>query len=797
MDKQLVQYEASEYYPGTYTGHTQAENYVEIKTDNLTTLRIYVLEPNVLRFRFATEGVFESDFSYGIDPAYQSRNPEITVFELNAEIVIKTESLECRINKKHLYHSIYNKNGDLILEDEKGFHWEEHHKFGGNIVQMSKKVQTGEAYFGLGDKPVEPNLRGKRFKNFGTDQYGYTIDTDPLYKNINFYYGYHNSQAYGIFFDNSFKSYFDFASERRTVTSFWASGGEMNYYFIYGPELINVAEDYTRLTGTPEMPPLWALGYQQCKWSYFPEKEVMDVAGKLRELEIPCDAIYLDIDYMDGFRCFTWDNERFPDPKGMVDRLRDTGFQTMVIIDPGIKIDHEYPVFKEAFEKGYFCRRADGPYVKGKVWPGDCYFPDFTNPEVREWWAGLFKELISETGVAGVWNDMNEPALFEVESKTFPDDVRMDYDGHPCSHRKGHNIYGMQMTRATFEGVKQNLGGKRPLIITRSGYNGLQRYTSVWTGDNLASWEHLLIAHYQTQRLNICGISFCGSDIGGFIGQPSGELFVRWIQQAIFHPFMRTHSSGDHGDQEPWSFGKKYLDHVRRFINIRYRILPYLYTTFYQYHKHGTPMLRPTEFMHHEDASELINKKIECYLGDNILFAPIVQPGSTGRLVHLPEGNWYDYYNHKYYTGNKEYYIDADLDKIPFFVKAGTVFPEFPLMQYTGEKKVEEITLKVFVEEGEHQSYLYCDDYDGYQYESGENRYSRFVVKKEDNSIEIRQEFKSEYIPQHDQFKLVLIGLKYGDKTLEMSVDDKEFISCDPENIVLSRDFSKFLLKLV
>ncbi|MBT8229965.1 MAG: glycosyl hydrolase, partial [Bacteroidia bacterium] len=239
------------------------------------------------------------------------------------------------------------------------------------------------------------------------------------------------------------------------------------------------------------------------------------------------------------------------------------------------------------------------------------------------------------------------------------------------------------------------------------------------------------------------------------------------------------------------------LDHVRRFINIRYRILPYLYTTFYQYHKHGTPMLRPTEFMHHEDAGELISKKIECYLGDNILFAPIVQPGSTGRLVHMPEGNWYDYYNHKYYTGNKEYYIDADLDKIPFFVKAGTVFPEFPLMQYTGEKKVEEITLKVFVEEGEHQSYLYCDDYDGYQYESGENRYSRFVVKKEDNSIEIRQEFKSEYIPQHDQFKLVLIGLKYGDKTLEMSVDDKEFTSCDPENIVLSRDFSKFLLKLV
>ncbi|NNE25745.1 MAG: glycosyl hydrolase, partial [Saprospiraceae bacterium] len=471
-------------------------------------------------------------------------------------------------------------------------------------------------------------------------------------------------------------------------------------------------------------------------------------------------------------------------------------FKTMVIIDPGIKIDREYSVFNEAFEKGYFCRRADGPYVKGKVWPGDCYFPDFTNPEVREWWAGLFSGLIEEVGIAGVWNDMNEPALFEVPNKTFPDDVRMDYDGNPCSHRKGHNIYGMQMTRATYEGVKRSLKGKRPLIITRSGYNGLQRFTSVWTGDNLASWEHLVIAHYQTQRLNISGISFCGSDIGGFIGQPSGELYVRWIQMAIFHPFMRTHSSGDHGDQEPWSFGEKYMDYVRKFINIRYKILPYIYTCFYQYHKNGTPMIRPTEFVHDEDATRLINRKVECYLGDHLLYAPIMQPGSQGRIVHLPSGKWYDYYTHAQYEGDSEYYIEADLNKIPFFIKAGAIFPEFPLMQYTGERAIETLTLKIFLEEGQHKSYLYSDDHDGYSYKDGQYRYAELVMHFSNGILTIEQLYDTAYSTQYQNFKLELIGMDSLKKELDVRIDDQAPIVMNIDALIIPENFRKLDIML-
>jgi alpha-glucosidase len=354
----------------------------------------------------------------------------------------------------------------------------------------------------------------------------------------------------------------------------------MNYYFIYGPLMRSVAEQYAYITGTAEIPPIWALGYQQSKWSYKPEKQVKEIANEFRKRKIPCDVIHLDIDYMDGYRCFTWNKKEFPDPMRMIKQLQKQGFKIVCIIDPGIKVDKNYSVYKEAFEKNYFCRRADGELMEGDVWPGKCNFPDFTNPQVRKWWSTLFEDLI-KAGVRGIWNDMNEPAVFEIG--TFPEDVRHDYDGHPGSHRKAHNIYGMQMARATMTGLKKYLGDKRPLNITRSGFSGVQRYAATWTGDNTASWEHLWLANLMCQRLSMSGISFVGSDIGGFIGNPDGELYVRWLQMAVFHPFCRTHSAGldrDSQPHEPWVYGPRFEFIARKFINLRYRLLPYIYTAF-------------------------------------------------------------------------------------------------------------------------------------------------------------------------------------------------------------------------
>ena len=359
------------------------------KSENNVALQVTVQRDSVLRFRFATVSIFEKDFSYAITK-YASKGYNLLEIEEDpTKYIITTSKLICHISKIDMRTAIFDAlDNTLICEDELGFHWEESYENGGDIVKMSKVSQEGESFYGLGDKPVDINLKGKRFENWVTDSFAFGRETDPIYKAIPFYIGLHHKKAYGIFFDNTFRSFFDFCHERRNITSFWAQGGEMNYYFIYGPNISDVVSNYTDLTGKPhQLPPLWALGFHQCKWSYYPESKVKEVTNKFRKLQIPCDAIYLDIDYMDGFRCFTWNKEYFPDPKRMVKELADDGFKTIVIIDPGIKIDNDYSVYKEGLEKDYFCKRADGPYMKGKVWPGECYFPDFTNPEVREWWS--------------------------------------------------------------------------------------------------------------------------------------------------------------------------------------------------------------------------------------------------------------------------------------------------------------------------------------------------------------------------------------------------------------------------
>jgi len=758
--KHKIEYTEREGHPLEMTHFEMTDTYLECKDNSDLILRVYFISDDILRFRYAVDGRFDPDFSYALDTKYQPAKANVNLQDLGDYLVLQTATLDCTIDKKGFATKICDKQGHVLNEDEKGFHWEKNLEYGGYIVQMTKIRQNDEAFYGLGDKPSQLNIAGKRFTNWGTDEYGFNLDTDPIYKSIPIYYGLHNGFGYGMFFDNTFRAFFDFGNERKDVVSFWAQGGEMNYYFIAGPQLMDVCKKYTLLTGTPEMPPLWSLGYQQCKWSYYPESQVREICSTMRKYEIPCDAIYLDIDYMDGWRCFTWDKERFPDPKKMVAELREDGFKTMVIIDPGIKIDKEYSVFTEGLEKGYFCKRVDGHYVEGKVWPGECYFPDFTRPEVREWWADLYEDLMSNIGVAGVWNDMNEPALFEVESKTFPMDVMHDYDGHPTSHRKAHNIYGMQMARATAEGVKKHNNGKRSLIITRSGYSGLQRYSSVWSGDNIASWEHLWIADVQAQRLAISGISFNGSDIGGFIGQPTGELFVRWIQLGIFHPFCRVHSSGDHGDQEPWSFGDEYAMLFKKFVELRYKILPYLYTAFYDYHKNGTPMLQPLVFFDQSDVAN-IDRDHEFLCGSQMLICPVAKEKELITKVYLPKGDWFDYWSKELYKGGTTASVTAGLDSIPFFIKAGAIIPLYPVQQYVGEKSFDIVEIDAYYLNGTEESIYYEDAHDGYDYEKAGYRLSKLINTGTGSNIIITQDIEGEYSAPYKQYAFNMIGVPF------------------------------------
>ncbi|MGJ8715542.1 MAG: glycoside hydrolase family 31 protein [Maribacter stanieri] len=758
-------------YPNHIVEFSQDSDKIYFTTDNGVVLQITILRGSIIRFRYATNYNFEPDFSYGIDPDATMGYSKLEVVENDTEYIISTARLNILVDKKTLRTQISDLEGTIINEDELGFHWEENYEYGGNTVKLSKITQSGESFYGMGDKAMHSNLKGKRVENWVTDQFAFAKEQDPLYKAIPFYVGLNKGKAYGIYFDNSFRTGFDFSQERRNITSFWADGGEMNYYFIFGPDMSKVVSSYSSLTGTPELPPMWSLGFHQSKWSYYPESNVKEIASDFRKHRIPCDAIYLDIDYMDGFRCFTWDKNHFPDPKRMISELEEDGFKTVVMIDPGIKVDRDYWIYNEALENDYFCKRGDGPLMHGKVWPGECNFPDFTNPAVREWWAELYKEFMSDLGVHAVWNDMNEPAVMEVPTKTAPLDTRHNYDGHPCTHRKAHNVYGMQMVRATYEGVKKYVYPKRPFVITRAAFAGTQRYSSTWTGDNVATWEHLWIANVQVQRMCLSGYSFVGSDIGGFAEQPDGELFARWVQLGIFHPFCRVHSSGDHGDQEPWSFGSEITDIVRKFVELRYQLLPYLYTMFYKYTKENIPMVQSLVFFDQED-SQTHFRTDEFIFGEKILVCPIQEPNAQGRRMYIPRGDWYDFWTNEHVTGGKEKWVAAEIDMLPIFVKAGAIIPKYPVQQYVGEKKIEELVLEVYYKEGTEASEVYEDANNGYDYKKGRYSLSNYKLTGKENSLTIQLFKDGTFDTEYEMVRLSFHGLPF--EIVNVMVDNEE-----------------------
>ncbi|POY38420.1 glycosyl hydrolase [Solitalea longa] len=748
-------------------------------SDGASKVQISVISDEIIRVRMAPQGTFLADFSYAINP-YDHIITEVKFTETELQYLIATPKVTCAVTKADFLISFIDRNGNLMSSDAKPMHYEENVQFGGYYVYCSKTCQATEDFYALGDKATEFNLRGKRQVLWNTDTYAFAKNQDPLYRSIPFYMSLNKGYCYGIFYDNTFKTHYDFAVESHDCTSFWSDGGELNYYYIHGPQMVDVVKRYSMLTGTHQMPPMWALGFHQCRWSYYPDKKVKQIANTFREKKIPCDAIYLDIDYMNGYRCFTWNDRYFPDPKQLLTELDEIGFKTVVIIDPGIKVDDNYWVFKEGKANNYFCRRCDDYFMEGNVWPGRCQFPDFTNPKVREWWGGLFQGLL-DAGVDGVWNDMNEPAVFG--SGSFPDDVRHNFDHHRGSHRKAHNVYGMQMVRATYEGLQKLQKNKRPFTITRAGYSGVQRYSSVWTGDNVASWEHLKLANVMCQRLSISGISFCGTDIGGFTGEPDGELFTRWIQLGVFTPLMRAHSAGDTREREPWSFGEPFESICRKFIELRYKLLPYLYSAFWQHYKYHMPVLRPVIML---EPNEQINhyREDEFSFGDSILICPVLQPGITNRKVYLPKGTWYDYWNNQKYKGGKEFVINTPLDSMPIFVKAGASVPEYPVMQYVNEVELEFLTLKTWYSEMEEKSIIYEDHGENFAYKLDIYLEKTITVRGTNGSFVMEQTMFGMYTPRYEKYEHIVYGLPF--KVKKVVVDGKEMkkYSVDATNVL-------------
>lgn len=380
-------------------------------------------------------------------------------------------------------------------------------------------------------------------------------------------------------------------------------------------------------------------------------------------------------------------------------------------------------------------------------------------------------------GVAGVWNDMNEPAVFG--AGTFPNDVRHNYDGHRGSHRKAHNVYGMQMVRSTYDGLKKLMRNKRPFTITRAGYAGMQRYGCVWTGDNVASWEHLKIGNIQCQRMSVSGVPFCGTDIGGFSGEPDGELFTRWIQLGTFSPFMRAHSAGDTAEREPWSFGEPYTAINRKFIELRYRLMPYFYSVFWEHHRYGFPILRPLVMLEQENVSNHFRQDEFAY-GDKILVCPILEQGAVSRTVYLPKGQWYNIWTHELLAGEKEHLVDAPLESMPIFIKAGAVIPEYPVMQYVGEKHVDEVLLNIFYANYEVNSFFFEDHGDTFAYEQDIYSEKKFTVKGNDRRLLIQQKLEGLYTPNYETYNYNLIGIPFGvKKVIVDGLEIKDYFTDD------------------
>lgn len=577
-------------------------------------------------------------------------------------------------------------------------------------VTIIKKLGKDDAIYGLGDKPGCLNKRGYSYVNWNTDDPAPHVDSfKSLYKSIPFFIVLGDDYCYGIFADNTYKTTFDFGFENTDYYFVEHEKGELDYYFIPGNDMAEVVGLYTSLTGTTPLYQRWIYGSHQSRWGYYTQDEVLDIADKFRELDIPCDVIHMDIDYMNGYRVFTFDDKKFPDVKGLSEKLADRGVKLISIIDPGVKKDEDYFMYKEGMEMDAFAHDTDGSVYENAVWPGTSVFPDFTKQSVRSWWGDKTKILL-EHGISGIWNDMNEPASF---NGPLPDDVQFEYG----AHEKVHNIYGHFMAKATYEGLAKNDGGKRPFVLTRAAYAGSQKYCGGWTGDNHSIWAHIALSLEQVCNLSVSGLAMCGSDIGGFGSDTTPELLVRFYEAAVFVPFFRNHSAMGTRRQEPWQFDETTIDAVRKTVKLRYRFIPYIYDLAHECEKTGAPIVRPLVYEYPED-KHVRNISDEYMLGSFVLVAPVIAPGKEAREVYLPDGDWYDYYTGEKYSGGRYILADAPLDKVPVFIKAGAIIPVAD-----GEiRSTEDITedkISILTYPGKGSFVHYQDDNETFAYRDG------------------------------------------------------------------------------
>jgi alpha-glucosidase len=766
----------------TFSANSSAqENSVSIKAlpsgieahNNKKVLQILALRENVLRVRESLDGELPEDASWAVSQTIRQQFINVTPEDTAEAVGFETKALRVRIDRKTLLLSITDLHGNVLQEDAPGWPAESH----GAGFRIFKKMPIDEHYFGLGDKVGPLDRREQSFRLWNTDAFRFQESTDPIYKSIPFFISERGGRYLGVFLDNTWSTNFDFGRGQRNLYSIGAEGGPIDYYVFYGPDPKQVVRTYAWLTGLPPLPPLWSLGFQQSRFSYESETRLREIASRLRTDKIPSDVLYLDIDFQKENRPFTVNTERFPHFQQMLSDLRNQNFHVVVITDLHIADlpNAGYAPYDTGIAGDHFVRNPDGSTFVGSVWPGPSVFPDFTQHQTRAWWGTLYKDFYTE-GVSGFWNDMNEPSIFLTPLLTMPGDVlhRIDDEGfrsRTATHLEIHNVYGMENSRATYDGLLKLNPDLRPFVLTRATYAGGQRYAVTWTGDNTSSWNHLRLTTPMLLNLGLSGFGLCGADAGGFIGTPRPELLTLWTELATFQPIDRNHTNKGSGDKEIWVHGPEQEAIRRRYIEERYRLLPYLYTTVEELTRTGMPVVRPL-FVEFPDATS-DSHPLDLDAGNEFLFGPDIlvapppfpeQPDSYE--LKLPAGLWYDYW-----TGEKiqapqvdknpspgSLLIQPKLETLPVYVREGSILPLQPLTQSTEDTPRGPLTLRIFPGKDCHGS-LYQDDGKSFGYTHGEFLRVEYTCQVTSTGVSFhRGERQGSFHPWWNQLHLEVYG---------------------------------------
>jgi len=738
-------------------------------------LRVDVVRDDVVRLKISRGGVFDEAPTFAVDVDPLAAPVDLAVERGDGVVRLRTAGLVVSLWLDPFRLDVHRPDGSPVVEtaqDEHGRWWP--YATLNDAWTVRRRCAVGDAVHGLGEKGGAGDRRGRDFVLWNTDVLDpagtaqfragrapddpradmTSPDFDPYYVSIPFFHHQSVDGAVGAsFVDDGYRGHYDFRPATEYRIAF--DGGQYTEYVFAGPDLPAVLEAYTWLTGRTAPPPLWALGYHSCRWHAYDQDAVEALARRHREESIPCDALWLDIEHMDGYRVFTWDRELFPDPEGMLGRLREQGYRVVTIVDPGVKHEPGYAVHDEAAELGVLCRTEGGDTYVGQVWPGDTAFPDFVTPEARAWWGRRNADHV-RSGVAGIWNDMNEPATGTIAAEA------MRFDRGRASHERWHNSYALLMAMGTVAGLREAMPELRTFVLSRAGSAGIQRYAANWMGDNQSRWDHLQVMVPMAGGLGLSGQPFVGADVGGFFGDSTGELFLRWLQAGVLTPFCRNHTVMGTVDQYVWAWGDAVRDAARDAVQLRYRLLPYLYAAFLQAAETGAPVQRPLVFDFQYDPV-VRSLDDQFLLGSDLLVAPVLAQGTTSRQVYLPAGTWHDWHTGEVHEGPRWVVAPTPMERIPLYARGGAVVPMWPTAPASTADHVPEVVeLHLFVpgSDGTWTSFLQEDDGLTTAAARGARVRTTFTLTRAGGLVSLRAEPVGDGYPEfaRERFEVVLHG---------------------------------------